>query len=106
MRRSFGVVIAVLALATAAALADPDGERRTPVVRAVERASPAVVNISTTQLQRRDPFFDEWFGMFQRPRAYPVKSAGSGGTKAIARRPVRSSKSAATGMSPASYSRT
>ena len=34
---------------------DPD--RRTPVVRAIEKASPSVVNISTTKLiARRDPF--------------------------------------------------
>ena len=57
------------------ALAAPDAERRTPVVRAVEKASPAVVNISTTKLVTvRDPFFDMMFG----PQQRKTKSVGSG----------------------------
>jgi serine protease Do len=81
MLRSSLLVASILAILAAGVFAEPipDLERRTPVVRAVERASPAVVNLSTTKLaQVRDPFFDEWFGRFQRRRAYEVKSTGSG----------------------------
>lgn len=58
--------------------------RRTPVVAAVERASPAVVNISAEQVVvvRRDPFFDQFFEEFFRTRPRPQKytrtSLGSG----------------------------
>ncbi len=41
--------------------------RRNAIVRAVERASPAVVNISTTRIERvsvRPPFFDDWWTPF------------------------------------------
>ncbi len=70
----------------AVALAAPAGneERRTPVVRAVERASPAVVNISTEQVVvlRSDPFFDQFFSDFfdarPRQRSYKQTSLGSG----------------------------
>jgi serine protease Do len=62
-------------------------ERRTPVVVAVERASPAVVNIRTEQIvQRRsspffgfsDPFFNEFFRDLAPPRSYRTQSLGSG----------------------------
>ncbi len=62
-------------------------DRRTPVVQAVEKAGPAVVNIRTEQIvQRRsspffgfaDPFFEEFFGDFARPRVYKTQSLGSG----------------------------
>jgi serine protease Do len=62
-------------------------ERRTPVVMAVEKASPAVVNIRTEQIvQRRsspffgfsDPFFNEFFGELAPPRSYRTQSLGSG----------------------------
>lgn len=50
---------------------EADGPRITPVVRAVDKALPSVVNISTEQLVRvTDPFaayFDEFF---QRPARY------------------------------------
>jgi Do/DeqQ family serine protease len=64
-------------------------ERRSPVVQAVEQASPAVVNISTTQIieqeispstRFRDPFFDQFFRDFFEPRRqrYTRTSLGSG----------------------------
>ena len=66
-----------------------DPNRRSLVVRAVERASPAVVNISTAQvIERRggafaspsDPLFDEFFRDFfdPRPRRETRTSLGSG----------------------------
>jgi serine protease Do len=62
-------------------------ERRSPVVEAVEKAGPAVVNIRTEQLVKRgsspffgfsDPFFDEFFREFSPPRNYRSQSLGSG----------------------------
>jgi len=82
-----------LALAAAgdppAGAADVDPQRRGPVVRAVEKVSPVVVNISTEAVieeQRspfpfpRDPFFDDFFRDFfePRPRRYTRTSLGSG----------------------------
>ena len=65
-----------LLLIAPAAFAQPgtaDPARRTPVVLAVEKASPAVVNVSATKLVKvRDPFFSMYEG------ARPVGSAGSG----------------------------
>jgi Do/DeqQ family serine protease len=71
--------------------ADATSLRRDAVVKAVEEASPAVVNISTEQLIRRninpfspfanDPFFDQFFEHFFEPRyeeKYTQKSLGSG----------------------------
>ena len=61
--------------------------RRTPIVIAVEKASPAVVNISTEQIVRSraygfsDPFFDQFFRDFFDPlprRQYKQNSLGSG----------------------------
>ena len=62
--------------------------RRTPTVIAVEKISPAVVNISTEQLVRSrssrgfsDPFFDQFFRDFLDPfprRQYKQSSLGSG----------------------------
>lgn len=66
-------------------------DRATPVVRAVEKVSPAVVNVSSRQEIRRranpfsglgtDPFFDEFFRDFfdpGAPRGYSRSSLGSG----------------------------
>jgi serine protease Do len=62
-------------------------ERRTPVVVAVEKAGPAVVNIRTEQLVRRSsPFgfgfggsiFDEFFRNYGGQRVYTTQSLGSG----------------------------
>lgn len=60
--------------------------RTTAITRAVERASPAVVSISVTQVQQvraRDPFWDTWMEfMYGRQRTQlmqrQVQSAGSG----------------------------
>jgi len=77
------VLGAVLAVRLAAPAFAADAERRTPVVVAVERASPAVVNISTEQVvvAQPDPFFDQFFNdFFERPRGqrYTRTSLGSG----------------------------
>src|SRR5436309_12784468 len=82
---------AALALAAVAAArgAESDPARRSLVVEAVEKASPAVVNVSTEQIveQRRspfpfpqDPFFEEFFRDFvdPRPRRFKTTSLGSG----------------------------
>jgi len=77
------------AIATSARAEDPEGppaERRTPVVRAVERAAPCVVNLSTKQVRtvRPFPYFDlpdvfrREFGDLFRPRRYVSGSLGSG----------------------------
>jgi serine protease Do len=69
--------------------AETDPLRRSAVVQAVERASPAVVNISTEEVveQRgspfpspQDPFFEEFFRDFfdPRPRRLTRTSLGSG----------------------------
>jgi S1-C subfamily serine protease len=54
-------------------------ERRTPIVEAVERIGPAVVNISAERLvqQRRSPL-DAFLGFDERPRGYKTESLGSG----------------------------
>jgi serine protease Do len=81
--------LAALVLLLGAAVAAPavvDPMRRTMVVEAVERASPAVVNISSTQVSRTpfggpaDPFFDEFFHDFfdRQPRRSEQTSLGSG----------------------------
>lgn len=62
-------------------------DRRTPVVEAVEKAGPAVVNIRTEQVVKRrsspffgfsDPFFDDFFREFLPPRTYKTQALGSG----------------------------
>ena len=91
MAKATAALLIVLAgLAADAALgAETDPVRRSLVVQAVERASPAVVNISTEQIveQRgtpfdfpRDPFFEEFFRDFldPRPRRFKATSLGSG----------------------------
>jgi len=72
------VMAAVLVVALCGVVvAQADAERRTPVVRAVERAAPAVVGISTTKIVRSDPRYDDWFAPFLGgPQS--VKSVGSG----------------------------
>jgi serine protease Do len=83
---------ALTLVVTGAALArgpETDPVRRSLVVEAVEKTSPAVVNVSTEQVieQRgapfrtpQDPFFDEFFHDFfdSRPRRYTAASLGSG----------------------------
>ena len=54
-------------------------ERRTPIVEAVERIGPAVVNISAEKLvQQRRSSLDSFFGFDARPRGYKTESLGSG----------------------------
>ncbi len=82
-----GLLLLLLALAAYA----QEVSRRTPVVAAVEKAGPAVVNISTEQIVVRqgdpffgfrDPFFDQffrdYFDRFQRPQQFRAHSLGSG----------------------------
>ena len=80
--------VTVLALRLAAH-ADVSPIRRTPVVEAVKRVSPAVVNISTETIVARqtspfpafrDPLFEEFFHDFFEPRVerYKQTSLGSG----------------------------
>ncbi|HUU89684.1 MAG TPA: trypsin-like peptidase domain-containing protein [Phycisphaerae bacterium] len=84
------VYLALVAAAAAAppparAAADRD-DRKTPVVRAVERVAPSVVNISTKQVRLVRPYF--WmdvpdifrreFGDLFRPRRHVSGSLGSG----------------------------
>jgi Do/DeqQ family serine protease len=77
------------AVPAAARGAESDPARRSLVVQAVERDSPAVVNVSTEQVTERsgspfpfaqDPFFDEFFRDFvdPRPRRFKTTSLGSG----------------------------
>ena len=66
--------------------ADPRADRRTPVVRAVERAAPSVVNISTKEVRVVQPYFwmdmpdvfKEAFPDLFRPRRQVTGSLGSG----------------------------
>lgn len=62
-------------------------ERRTPVVVAIEKAGPAVVNIRTEQIVKRrssplfgfgDSFFEDFFRNFAPPQVYHTQSLGSG----------------------------
>ena len=80
--RRFALPVAVLGIllfAGAPAGASPaDGDRRTPVVVAVEKAGPAVVNISTKKIVEESvhPFFREWYGRYRTRRQ--GQSVGSG----------------------------
>jgi len=88
MARTTLAVLTLLAVVGAARAAAPETDplRRSKVVEAVERASPAVVNISTEQtvVERRtpfpDPLFEEFFRDFfdARPRRSTRTSLGSG----------------------------
>lgn len=88
-RKSFVISCLMLACAVAAVYAETSSLRRTPTVIAVEKVSPAVVNISTEEIvQSRgslgfsgDPFFDQFFRDFLDPfprRQYKQNSLGSG----------------------------
>ncbi|OGL60798.1 MAG: hypothetical protein A3J27_10565 [Candidatus Tectomicrobia bacterium RIFCSPLOWO2_12_FULL_69_37] len=93
MSRAVRLPAALLLLAAAAApgaWAAPPGRegRRTPIVQAVERAAPAVVNISALQLREaanpfspyRNPLAEEFFREFfgRAPSYRPDRSLGSG----------------------------
>jgi len=80
------VFLAAAVAAPARARAAGGADRRTPVVRAVERVAPSVVNISTKQVRVIRPYF--WmdvpdifrreFGNLFRPRRHVSGSLGSG----------------------------
>ena len=73
--------IGILLLASAGvAAAAPLSSRRNEIVLVVEKVSPAVVNISAEQIQRRRPslFDDFFFGFDSRPRRRTSQSLGSG----------------------------
>jgi len=83
------ILIGVLALWLPVLFAFPAGayDRRSPVVEAVEKSGPAVVNIRTEQIVRgrnspffgfSDPFFDQFFQDLVPPRTYRTQSLGSG----------------------------
>jgi serine protease Do len=76
MSRSAAVLALLVALGDAGpALAQEEAERRSPVVRVVERVSPAVVNIAAEAIVREvDPFFGRFLG----GRARRAQSLGSG----------------------------
>ena len=91
MATAAALLIAALLLPRPAAAGAPETDpvRRSLVVEAVKKASPAVVNVSTEQVveQRgspfpfpQDPFFDEFFRDFAdpRPRRFTRSSLGSG----------------------------
>ncbi|MBU6281319.1 trypsin-like peptidase domain-containing protein [bacterium] len=85
MRAAATVAAASAALSILPGPASADlAERRTPVVRAVERAGPAVVNVSTEHVVelRSDPFFEQFYRDFfdARPRGRRMTqtSLGSG----------------------------
>ncbi len=84
------LIFAMLSVASVTRSEAQEYRRRDAVVRAVEKSSPAVVNIRTEQLHQRrspftvgpsDPFFDrfleEFFDAFG-PREYRTQSLGSG----------------------------
>jgi serine protease Do len=71
----WGAAVALLAVAAAPVAAQAPAVRRTPVVQAVERVAPAVVNISAESTVREvDPFFGGLFGS----RTRRAQSLGSG----------------------------
>jgi serine protease Do len=87
----FRALLTLVAVAlTIIVLQAAGSNRRTPVVVAVERAAPAVVNVYTEKIVERrlsnpfgawrDPFFDEFFRDFfdQRIQRYKTTSLGSG----------------------------
>ena len=92
VRATAAALVAAWMVGTAAAAEDaaaapgPPVDRRTPVVRAVERAQPSVVNLSTQQVHVVRPFpgfdlpdvFRREFGDLFRPRRYVSGSLGSG----------------------------
>jgi serine protease Do len=87
MEKTCTTIVILLLLVGGARAGAPESDpmRRSRVVEAVERARPAVVNISTEQvvIQRPlpvDPFFEEFFRDFfdSRPRRSTRRSLGSG----------------------------
>ncbi len=88
-QRTYATIFLTLLSAAAYAAAPVEPERRNAVVLAVEKAGPAVVNISTERIVRqtidpffefRDRFFDEMFRDFfgRHARTFVQNSLGSG----------------------------
>jgi len=83
---SLAPLVTLVLLSTAALAQNPGpdhatarAERRTPIVEAVEKIGPAVVNISAERLvQQRRSSLDSFFGFDVRPRGYKTESLGSG----------------------------
>ncbi|GAB6082192.1 trypsin-like peptidase domain-containing protein [Desulfuromonas carbonis] len=82
-----GIFTLLVLLATLLPASLPAAERRSPVVAAIEKAGPAVVNIRTEQIVKRrrapvfgfgDSIFDEFFRSFAAPQVYKTQSLGSG----------------------------
>ena len=80
-------VFAVIGPGQSLSVAEERYNRRTPLVRAVEKVGPAVVNIYTTEVSRsaRNPFrnfnnnlFDQFFKDFLPPNKSQKRSLGSG----------------------------
>ena len=89
MAQAIWAILSAAAVATLAGAIETDPARRSLVVQAVERASPAVVNISTEEVVERrgspfpfpqDPLFDDFFRDFfdGRPRRFTRANLGSG----------------------------
>jgi len=89
MAKATSLLLITLLGAAVARAAETDPARRSLVVQAVERTSPAVVNVSTEQVTEQrgspfpfpqDPFFDEFFHDFvdPHPRRFKTTSLGSG----------------------------
>jgi serine protease Do len=79
--KSTRLAIALAALAAVLPLSAAGGreERRTPIVAAVEKIGPSVVNISAEHVvQQRRSAFDPFFGSESRGRASRSESLGSG----------------------------
>jgi serine protease Do len=86
--RNFIIAVCISVGVTCPGFAETSSLRRTPTVIAVEKVSPAVVNISTEKIVRQrssfgfsDPFFDQFFRDFLDPfprRQYKQNSLGSG----------------------------
>ena len=92
LRGGAAILVAVLlGLAAGRRVSAQEVSRRTPVVAAVEKAGPSVVNISTEQIivrqgdpffEFRDPVFDQYsrdyFDRHARPQQFRAHSLGSG----------------------------
>jgi serine protease Do len=84
---SIAVIAAFLSFFQAFPIPAAAYQRRTPVVEAVEKAGPSVVNIRTEKIVERrsspffgfsDPFFEEFFRDLSPPRTYTTQALGSG----------------------------
>ena len=85
--RKFIALLLLLFLSTSSRLAQSDvtasvtASRRTAIVNAVERASPAVVNISAIRVVEQQTSLNEWFfweEMMRYPRQRTLREVGSG----------------------------